>query len=363
MPLEIIVLRDSGIPLFHYGAAGSKRLNELVAAFLSSVGHVVERFGKEGIREIRFEESKFVWKRKGDLFFIAFVSAQDSSQVYDVILNQLADRFVSKFYETLLEKEDESSEYEGFAETIEGLLRRFDGVPRMARRYKTYLLPLEGMHRIKTSLRKIESTPWVERGAYLVDDGYVIVSNLRTYELEATLDMISNGEIPSEKYQRPDFVEHPALDQSNRLLFHATSNGILLVLVVDSKESPSVRLNSLKRLENRIIGIDPDTGTKIEPQTEREPLEFEDHKMLVPQVSVNTEQKHDTPLLVEVPEHMKHLVLRVLQIADEGLTIAEIRKEAGMMRKEIDEVLAQIVGRGLARLSEAYPVLTMEDSR
>lgn len=363
MPLEIIVLRDSGIPLFHYGAAGSKRLDELVAAFLSLVGHVIEKFSEEGIREITFQESKFVWNKKGDLYFIAFVSAHDNSQVYDVILNQLAERFVSRYYGELLEKNDDSSSYEAFAETIESILHRFDGVPGMARRYKTCLLPLAEMTMIRRSLQNIEEIEGVDRAGYLTQDGFVIASNLRTYELEAGLDLISSNGISLSKGAQEEIIKHPSLDRSNSLLFHRTPNGMILVLIVDSKKNLNQFYEDLKEEDKSISDIDLKAGTRIKPETEREPLEFEEQKILIPLIPLDDIEQLEQPLIAEIPRSIRESVLDVLRLADNDYTIAEIRDKSGLDRKKLDEILAQMVGRGLARLSEAYPTLTLDDSR
>ncbi|MBS3794854.1 MAG: hypothetical protein KGY80_08155 [Candidatus Thorarchaeota archaeon] len=363
MPLEIIVLRDSGIPLFHYGAAGSKRLDELVAAFLSLVGHVIEKFSEEGIKEIKFQESKFVWNKKGDLYFIAFVSAHDNSQVYDVILNQLAERFVSKYYGKLLEKNGDSSSYEAFAETIEGILHRFDGVPGMARRYKTCLLPLTEMTMIRKSLQGIEEIEGVERAGYLTQDGFVIASNLRTYELEASLDLVSSDSVSLAEGEQGEIIKHPSLDQSNSLLFHRTPNGMTAVLIVDDKEELNHLYGILKEENKRVSDIDLEVGTRIQPETERQPLEFEEQKMLSPLVPLSKPEQLEQPLMEEIPQNMKESVLEVLQLAQDGYTVAEIREKSGLGRKKLDEILARIVSRGLARLSEPYPNLTLDDSR
>ncbi|MGY5877349.1 MAG: hypothetical protein RTU30_16470, partial [Candidatus Thorarchaeota archaeon] len=89
MVKEIIVLRDSGIPLFHYSVSGEQKLDVLVAGFLSALGFFAEQVGETKIRVMSFAKSKFVWEQKGDLYFIALVAEEDNSEIYRVVLQNI----------------------------------------------------------------------------------------------------------------------------------------------------------------------------------------------------------------------------------------------------------------------------------
>ncbi|MFW9921139.1 MAG: hypothetical protein ACFFED_16170, partial [Candidatus Thorarchaeota archaeon] len=104
MVKEIIILRETGIPLYHYSVSGEKKLDELVAGFLSALGGFVEQVSEEQIKVMAFATNKFVWEKKGDLFFIALVLKEDSAEIYRAILQTLSDQFVSKYY-TILRNE------------------------------------------------------------------------------------------------------------------------------------------------------------------------------------------------------------------------------------------------------------------
>lgn len=136
MVKEVIILRETGIPLFHYSVSGAKKLDELVAAFLSAMGSLAEQVSEQQIRVVSFASNKFVWLRKGDLLFVALILQEDSAEIYRVILRDLADQFVSTFYTELKRETSDPRAFKGFTDTVEATLQRFDGIPGLARRYK-----------------------------------------------------------------------------------------------------------------------------------------------------------------------------------------------------------------------------------
>ena len=119
MVKEIIVLRDTGILLFHYSVSGTRRLDELVAAFLSAVGSFAQEVSQDIITVMSFAKNKLVWERKGDLYFIALVSEEDSGEIHRVILQDLAEQFVSTYYYVLRRELPNSKRFRPYAENVE----------------------------------------------------------------------------------------------------------------------------------------------------------------------------------------------------------------------------------------------------
>ncbi|MFW9964621.1 MAG: hypothetical protein ACFFCX_13715 [Candidatus Sifarchaeia archaeon] len=179
MVKEIIILREGGILLFHYSVSGTRRLDELTAAFLSAVGSFAQEVSQDRIMVMSFAKSKLVWERKGDLYFIALVSEEDSGEIHRVILQDLAEQFVSMFYSELRRELPATKKFRPFADTVEVILQKFDGIPGLARRYKTILLPAQDLKSLKRVLSEVEINRDILRGGMVTSDGYVAVSNLR----------------------------------------------------------------------------------------------------------------------------------------------------------------------------------------
>ncbi|MHA1481640.1 MAG: hypothetical protein ACTSQZ_09490, partial [Candidatus Thorarchaeota archaeon] len=211
MVKEIIIMRDSGIPLFHYSVSGEKKLDELVAGFLSAMGSMAEHVSEQQIKVMEFATNKFVWEKNGDLFFIALVSLDDSAEIYRAILHDLSEQFVSKYYANLRQDIIIRREFLPFIDSVESTLQKFDGIPGLARRYKTALLPQSDFRALKESLADIETNPNILRGSLITPDGYIIVSNLRAYEIEAVLDQLENLKTNLEKTDSL-LVVHTSLD-------------------------------------------------------------------------------------------------------------------------------------------------------
>ncbi|MFW9976121.1 MAG: hypothetical protein ACFFDQ_12695, partial [Candidatus Thorarchaeota archaeon] len=226
MVKEIIVLREGGILLFHYSVSGTRRLDELTAAFLSAVGSFAQEISKDRIMVMSFEKNKLVWERKGDLYFIALVSEEDSGEIHRVILQDLAEQFVSMFYSDLRKELPASKKFRPFADIVEVTLQKFDGIPGLARRYKTMLLPAQDLNSLKRALSEVEINRDILRGGVVTSDGYVAVSNLRAYELEAVLDFL-----PTVK-NKVEMREHSSLEKDTSfLLMQIPKKGVCAFVV------------------------------------------------------------------------------------------------------------------------------------
>ena len=99
-----------------------------------------------------------------------------------MILQDLAEQFVSMFYSQLRRELPDSKKFRPFADIVEVTLQKFDGIPGLARRYKTILLPAEDLNTLKRVLSEVEVNRDILRGGMVTPDGHVAVSNLRAYD-------------------------------------------------------------------------------------------------------------------------------------------------------------------------------------
>jgi len=363
---EIIVLRNSGIPLFHYSATGERRVDDIVAAFLSAIGSLTEEAGEQQLRVISFASDKFVWVKRGDIYMIALVSAEDSTRIYRVILQELIERFVGQYYEELRDIDSDGvgalgSRFEGFADTIEAFLHRFDGILGPARRYKTLLLDSDHVNRLKLLLSETEDSG-ILRGAALTLEGHVIVSTLRAYEMEIVLDMLDTITKQACDPEEPLRIVHTGLDPGTAFNVYKGSDRAC-VFVVDSRSSTAEALEKARGFVRAINSIDISRVPRLEPFPTEGVVAFHELDLVVPTMTDTEYADHARTLLAGVESDTQHNAMMILEHLRKEVLLRDILQATGLDMEHASEALAVLISRGLARVSRAYPVLTTRDER
>ncbi len=366
MAQEIVIIRNTGIPLFRYSTGGPHKIDEVIAAFLSAVGSFVESTTEQEIQAIAFADSKFVWVEKGDLYFIALVRKDDSVEIYRAILKELAERFVGKYYEVLRNTDDDSSRaqysrFQSFADTVELVLRRFDGIPGIARRYHTILLPPSVLHDLKSVLSSVEREE-VLRGAALTDDGHIIVSNLRMYELEALLDMLVSiaGQTAAERL--PITIVHPSLDMGTSFVASRCDEKIVVFVVTGSVSPESVE-NKARAFLNLVCQLDLSDVPRVAPVDEEGPVALNEEDVVVPVGGEITAGAVETLLAERFPDSVHRKLVGLLGRHRGLITVGELARDAGLRMSELSELLALLVARGVVRIRPLYAKVCDRDER
>ncbi|TFG29078.1 hypothetical protein EU528_10250 [Candidatus Thorarchaeota archaeon] len=357
MVKEIVVLRDSGILLFHYSIGGTRKLDELAAAFLSAVGSFAQEVSQDKITVMSFQKNKLVWERKGDLYFIALVSEEDSGEIHRVILQELAEQFVSLYYADLMKDIPDAKRFRPFADVVEVVLHKFDGIPGLARRYKTILLPADDLNRIKNNMAEVEVNRDILRGALITHDGYVATSNLRGYELEATLDFI-----PITK-QDVSVQEHSSLDKSTALFIVKIDDRCSCAFVINQGLSEKTYLELLRPFISLVQLTSFDNARKFEPDKMEGPITFYDYDAVEPIVPIEDIRREAQVLYATYSEELQTGAIRMVNSLGKMTTVLEVHDVSGLQREQSDEMLANFIAKGLVRITKMFPSLEDRDER
>jgi len=360
---EVIILRETGIPLFHYSVNGTKKLDELVAAFLSAMGSLAEQVSEQQIKVVSFASNKFVWQHKGDLLFVALISQEDSAEIYRVFLRDLADQFVSMFYTELKREVSDPRLFRTFTDTVEATLQRFDGIPGLARRYKTGLLPADDLKRLKVIIAQTETSPGIMRGTAITRDGYVLASNLRSYEMEALLDLLNGLASGSKAAEKSLTLVHTSLDPTTCFFVTRTDNDVYCVFVVDAAKSNGELLKSVGPVLETAVTLELTKMKKILPTSMDESTAFYDYDVVVPLIPVTKVLDSSRRTLAGLQDSLRANAVAVLNVVDQKNTIADIERRTGFTSEETTEVLAHLVSKGVVRIAKLYPVMAERDQR
>lgn len=360
MVKEIVVLRDTGIPLFHYSVSGTRKLDEIVSAFLSAISSMAEQMSHEKITVMAFAQSKFVWVYRGDLYFIALVAERDSEEIYRVVLQELYEQFVKNYYHRLASDTTNPRVYEGFIDVVELTLQKFSGVPGLARRYKTALLPTEDIRLLRKTIKKTEEHPFIKRTAIIIPEDHIVYSNFTAYELEDILDIVSD--FSPNKVKEVVKVDHPALDEGDAFLIHTTMDCIYAFIIESGREIDEYSKYT-NRLQDTLEEIDFGVAKLIHPVKRDEILAFYEYDVLVPLMPIERVLQNARVIFGSLPPKLRSRATGVLRIIDETTTILEIQEESGLTRAESDEVIAHLISKGIVRVAALYPKLERKDER
>jgi hypothetical protein len=359
MVKEIVILKEGGIPLYHYSVTGEKKLDELVSGFLSALGSMAEKISSQQIRVMSFDKNKFVWERRGDIFFIALVYREDSAEIYSAILNELSEQFVGKFYEKLRNNIVARHDFLHFTDIVESTLQKFDGIPGLARRYKTALLPTSALRMLKSKMAESERSSELLRTAIMTRDGFMIASNLRAYENEAFLDL---HDVTKEiAISMDEISNHTSLDPATRFFVTGENHLIVIATVMKSLSVESIH-RSLTPLLEYIATLDTSKAKRIEPIREEEHFGFLDSDIVVP----DYEPEEIDDMLAKFAEMDNEQLSRtrnVLHNTTTHSTIIDLIEKTGLDRPVLVETLAQIIAKDLAHITNVYPVVKKKDER
>jgi hypothetical protein len=360
---EIVIIDAGGIPLYHYSVTGDQKLDELVSGMLSAMGAFAEEVGGEKFKVIAFAENKFVWLKKGNLFFIALISEEDSAEIYRVILQNLSEQFVGMFYEELTKEWQDFRVFRPFTENVELTLQRFDGVPGLARRYNTALLPVDDINALKQTLVKIEEDSDVLRGAAITSDSFVIVSTLRTYELEAMLDLIDTFEKESAEEGSGFAAGHTSLDPVTSFYVVPIEDKGISVFVVNRGKTNDEYFSKVRPFVKMLDITSLDQMKRVFPRHKEEVLSFHDYDLVVPLSPIEEILDGARAKLSGMTEERFEEAVEIISSLKRDTTVVEVQEKVRLSREIVDEILAFLIARGLVVISKIFPVMDDRDER
>ena len=354
---EIIVLQEGGILLFHYSISGTKRLDELVAAFLSAVDTMATEVGRRRITTISFANNKLVWEKKGNLFFIAMVTEDSASELYRIILKDLAEQFVSMFYADLMKEICDIRRFKSFTDAVEETLHKFDGIPGLARRYKTILLPSEDLNLLKKKLVEVEINQDILRGCLITSEGYIALSHLRAYEIEFVLDLIPI------LLRDIEIKEYAGLERETALLFVKIRNKAVAAFVVNS----GLTEKSYRELVTPFVAYASETdfegARKFEPEKAENQISFYNFDRVMPIASIDNIENELNLLLSSASENTRSGAFKLRDMLLEIPLVTDIELTMELPKEKLDELLAKLIAKNMIRIVKTYPILEQHDER
>ena len=357
MVKEIIVLQEGGILLFHYSIGGTKKLDELVAAFLSAVDSLAQQVGRDRITTISFAANKLVWEKKGNLFFIAMISEESTNEIFRIILRDLAEQFVSMYYADLMNEFFDLGRFKSFTDVVETTLHKFDGIPGLARRYKTILLPSEELNILAKKLVEVEVSRDILRGCLITSDGYIALSHLRAYEIEIVLDLMPI------LLRDVEIREHASLEKPTALLLIRTHNKGVAAFIVRLGLSEESYYELVTPFLAYASEADFEGARKLEPEKTESQISFYSFDRVKPIASIDGIEHELNSLLSAASENTRSGAIKLREALPESPLVAEIQHILALPKNQLDELLANLIARNMIRIMKVFPTLDERDER
>jgi hypothetical protein len=349
--------------MFHYSVSGAQKLDEIVAAFLSAIGAFAQEVGKEEIKVISLADNAFVWEKKGNLYFVALIDERDSAEIYRVILKDLSEHFVSNYYNELMKEEIDHKVFFPFVDVVEMLLQKFDGIPGLSRRYKTALLPREDLSSLKQTLLGLEKHPDIHRGSVVTNDSFIVVSNLRGYEIEAMLDVVASFVRENSDNPCKILVNHVSLEPSSSFFLYRVEGKGVCSFVVKSGKAEEDYATSIKPAIDLVERIDFGELKRVYPTHVKSKLSFDDYDVFMTLKSASEAIQEVRIVFTNLSESIQQGALSILNNSDGSTTITEMNDKCGFTREHTDEIVAHLITKGIVRIAQLYPKLGKRDDR
>jgi hypothetical protein len=261
------------------------------------------------------------------------------------------------FYSDLRRDLPDSKKFRPFADIVELTLQKFDGIPGLARRYKTILLPAEELNTLKRVLSEVEVNRDILRGGMVTAEGHVAVSNLRAYELEVVLDFLPTVN------KKVEMREHSSIEKGTTFLLMQIPKKGVAAFVVKLGMSEKTYLDLVNPFTSLLQLTSFENARKFEPDKIEGPISFYDFDAVEIAVAEEDIRRETKMSLSAFSDSIQAGALRLVNSIDESSTVAEVVEASGLIREQADEILAQLIAKGIVRISKLFPVMEDRDER
>lgn len=137
-----MVLKTSGLPVFHYSPIGTRQVDDLLSGFLTAITSFASEFGERTVRSLSFEGSELLYEPAGDdLLFIFLVDAGAPSKVLRAILRDLSNRFLLRYTAEISKSIVEEKDFDAFKQQARKSFDYYEGIVTVISNLSSYVVP------------------------------------------------------------------------------------------------------------------------------------------------------------------------------------------------------------------------------
>ena len=137
-----MVLKTSGLPIFHYSPIGTRRVDDLLSGFLTAITGFASEFGERTVRSLSFEGSELLYEPAGDdLLFIFLVDAGAPNKVLRAVLRDLSNRFLVRYTAEIAKPIVEEKDFREFEQQARKSFDYYEGIVTVISNLGSYVVP------------------------------------------------------------------------------------------------------------------------------------------------------------------------------------------------------------------------------
>ncbi len=139
---EFMVLKTSGLPVFHYSPIGTRKVDDLLSGFLTAITSFASEFGESSVRSLSFEGSEILYEPAGDdLLFILLVETGAPSKVLRAVLRDLSNRFLVRYTAEIAKPIVQEKDFHEFKQEARKSFDYYEGIVTVISSLSSYVVP------------------------------------------------------------------------------------------------------------------------------------------------------------------------------------------------------------------------------
>jgi hypothetical protein len=216
---------------------------------------------------------------------------------------------------------------------------------------------------MKTTLMDLEENPMILRGAAITSDGFIMVSSLRAYELEAALDLLNNMDEDSTEKSSALLVVHTSLEPVTSFFITRATSPATSIFVVKTGMSNEEYLEMVKPFLDVVRESDYGLMKRIYPIPSTDTMSFYDFDLVIAKMNKSQVKNQAPVLFTGLSEDRQELAQSFLSSIKDNSLVFDIEEKFGIATEDLNEILAFLIAKGLIQIAKAYPVMGERDER
>jgi hypothetical protein len=158
-------------------------------------------------------------------------------------------------------------------------------------------------------------------------------------------------------------MEHSCLDPSNSFMLVRVRNKGICAFVVALGLSKKMYVELVSPFVTRLQMTSFIDIKRFDPERMNRPIAFYEYDAVVPALPLDEVKRDSVVVFVNMPDEMREGGRNIVNSLNKNRTIAEIHESSGLEREQSNEILAQLIAKGLVRITKLFPVMDDRDDR
>ncbi len=122
---QILIIHDSGVPIFSWSPNDASSDADLISGFLTALNMFAQQERGESIKRLTLDPTNYFFEREENLIFVVLTSDLEVEPLIKLILPEMRHRFMDQYRDTIHDFQGDLSQYSSFKSILEQLLAEY----------------------------------------------------------------------------------------------------------------------------------------------------------------------------------------------------------------------------------------------